>query len=57
MKAIITLFLSMGVLFAAERPNIVLMFLDDAAYSDFHPFGNPPYPTPNVEKLAAEGVR
>ena len=42
---------------AAERPNIVLMFLDDAAYSDFHPFGKPPYSTPHVEKLAAEGVR
>jgi len=42
---------------AAERPNIVLIFLDDAAYSDFHPFGKPPYPTPNVERLAAEGVR
>lgn len=42
---------------AAERPNIVLIFLDDAAYSDFHPFGKPPYATPNVERLAAEGVR
>jgi len=42
---------------AAERPNIIMMFLDDAAYSDFHPFGKPPYPTPHVEKLAAEGVR
>ncbi|MCU0748369.1 MAG: sulfatase [Akkermansiaceae bacterium] len=42
---------------AAGKPNVVLMFLDDAAYSDFHPFGNPPYPTPNVERLAAEGVR
>lgn len=42
---------------AAARPNIVLIFLDDAAYSDFHPFGNPPYPTPNVAELAAGGVR
>jgi arylsulfatase A len=42
---------------AADRPNVVLIFLDDAAYSDFHPFGKPPYATPNVEKLAAEGVR
>jgi arylsulfatase A-like enzyme len=41
---------------AAERPNIVLMFLDDAAYADFHPFGDPPYPTPHVGRLAAEGV-
>lgn len=46
-----------GSSFAAERPNIVLIFLDDAGYSDFHPFGNPPYATPNVERLAAEGVR
>jgi arylsulfatase A-like enzyme len=43
--------------FAAERPNIVLIFLDDAAYSDFHPYGKPPYATPNVERLAAEGVQ
>ena len=44
-------------LIAAEKPNIVLIFLDDAAYSDFHPFGKPPYPTPNANKLADEGVR
>ena len=41
---------------AADRPNIVLIFLDDAGYSDFQPIGKPPYPTPNVEKLASEGV-
>ena len=46
-----------GNLSAAERPNIVLILFDDAAYSDFHPFGNPPYATPHVAKLAAEGVR
>jgi arylsulfatase A-like enzyme len=60
MKALLTLALTLfahASLHAAERPNIVLIFLDDAAYSDFHPFGKPPYPTPNVEKLAAEGVR
>jgi arylsulfatase A len=60
MKAIPALLLALFVFanaHAAERPNIVLIFLDDAAYSDFHPFGNPPYATPNVEKLAAEGVR
>jgi len=42
---------------AKERPNIVIIFLDDAAYSDFRPFGNLPYATPHVERLAAEGVR
>lgn len=60
MKALLVLIITLlahASLPASERPNIVLMFLDDAGYADFHPFGNPPYPTPNVEKLAAEGVR
>jgi arylsulfatase A-like enzyme len=38
-------------------PNVVVIFLDDAGYSDFHPFGNPSYPTPNVQRLASEGAR
>jgi len=43
---------------AAERPpNIVIIFLDDAGWSDFEPFGDPPYQTPHVERLAREGMR
>ena len=42
---------------AADKPNFVIMFLDDSGWGDFHPFGDPAYPTPNVEKLAAEGRR
>lgn len=38
-------------------PNVVILFLDDSGYADFHPFGDPPYPTPNVEKLAQQGIR
>lgn len=60
MKAVIPIILTLlacVTLQARERPNIVLIFLDDAAYSDFRPFGNPPYATPHVERLAAEGVR
>ncbi|MBI4874325.1 MAG: sulfatase [Acidobacteria bacterium] len=41
---------------AGKRPpNFVLIYLDDSGYSDFHPFGNPPYQTPNVERLAGQG--
>ncbi len=36
-------------------PNFVLIYLDDSGWADFHPFGNPPYKTPNVERLAGEG--
>lgn len=41
----------------APKPNVVIIFLDDAGYADFHPFGDPPYPTPNVESLAEQGVQ
>lgn len=38
-----------------RKPNIVVMFLDDSGWSDFRPFGQTNYPTPNVERLAARG--
>jgi len=38
-----------------RRPNFVVIFLDDAGWADFRPFGRPSYPTPNVERLASEG--
>lgn len=41
----------------AAKPNIILFFLDDSGWSDFQPFGDPAYKTPNVEKLAEEGCR
>ena len=40
---------------ARTKPNIVIIFLDDSGYADFRPFGQPPYPTPNVERLAKQG--
>src|ERR1051326_8836210 len=40
-----------------RQPNFVLIFLDDSGWSDFHPFGNPNYATPNVERLASQGCR
>ncbi len=38
-----------------KRPNIVLIFLDDSGWSDFEPFGQHEYHTPNVNRLASEG--
>jgi len=38
-------------------PNFVLIFLDDSGWADFHPFGDPTYKTPNVERLASEGCQ
>jgi arylsulfatase A len=39
-----------------KQPNIVIVFLDDSGYSDFSPFGQNKIITPNVQKLADEGV-
>jgi len=51
----VTIFLGMGE--ASARPNVVIVFLDDSGWSDFHPFGDPPYETPHVQRLAEEGCR
>ncbi len=40
-----------------QKPNFVIIFLDDSGYADFHPFSDPAYKTPNVAQLAQEGTR
>ncbi|WP_167619671.1 sulfatase [Maribellus sediminis] len=39
-----------------QKPNIVIIFLDDSGYSDFSPFGQQKIETPNVNTLAQEGI-
>src|SRR5678815_4142608 len=41
---------------AAKWPNIVIIMADDLGFSDIGPYGSE-IPTPNLDKLAAEGVR
>ncbi|MCA9236222.1 MAG: sulfatase [Planctomycetales bacterium] len=36
-------------------PNLVVIFIDDMGYADVGPFGCETYPTPNLDRLAAEG--
>jgi arylsulfatase len=38
-------------------PNIVLIFCDDVGYADVGCFGATGHPTPNLDRMAAEGVR
>jgi arylsulfatase A-like enzyme len=42
---------------AARRPNIVLIFCDDLGYADLSCSGAKGYKTPNLDKLARQGVR
>ncbi|WP_297086655.1 sulfatase [uncultured Draconibacterium sp.] len=39
-----------------QKPNIVLLFSDDAGYGDFGFQGSKTFKTPNLDKLATEGV-
>jgi arylsulfatase A-like enzyme len=38
------------------RPNFVIIFSDDAGYADFGFTGSQSYPTPNLDKFAAENT-
>lgn len=42
---------------AAAPPNIVVVFADDLGYADVGCFGAKGYATPNIDRLAAEGIR
>ena len=40
-----------------KRPNVVLILMDDLGWTDLACYGSKFYRTPNVDKLAAEGMR
>ena len=43
-------------LFAQKRPNIILILSDDSGYADFGFHGSKIMKTPNLDKLATQGV-
>lgn len=42
---------------ASERPNVVFLLVDDLGWGDFGCYGAEFVETPNIDKLAAEGMR
>ena len=44
---------------AAEepKPNVVIIFIDDLGYADIGPFGATKQKTPNLDRMAAEGMK
>src|SRR5690606_10723594 len=41
---------------AVDRPNLVLIIADDMAWDDCGAYGHPFIRTPNIDRLAREGV-
>jgi Sulfatase len=41
----------------ARRPNILFILADDLGYGDLSCYGRPDYQTPNLDRLASQGVR
>jgi arylsulfatase A-like enzyme len=58
LAAALTLICSLS-LYAAEarKPNIVFILADDLGYTDVACFGSKYYETPNIDRLAADGMR
>ena len=41
----------------SSTPNVVIIFLDDVGYGDLGTFGHPTIRTPNMDRLAGQGVK
>lgn len=57
MRLLCCLLLPAGAVSAAERPSYVLILADDLGWRDLGVYGSTYYETPNIDRLAAEGVR
>jgi arylsulfatase A len=55
--ALVSGFLANGYAAEANRPNIVFFLIDDLGWADVGCFGSKYYQTPNIDRLAKEGMR
>ena len=60
MKTMLILLAVLGVLVSAQaetKPNVVIIFIDDLGYADIGPFGATKQRTPNLDRMAREGMK
>lgn len=41
----------------AQKPNVIIIFCDDLGYGDIGPFGAQHHQTPNLNRMASEGIK
>lgn len=56
-KTLLLSLLLAPLLSASNKPNIVLIMTDDAGWECFGPYGAEDYQTPNIDRLAEQGVK
>ena len=56
-KILLFTFLLSTSLFAADKPNIILIMIDDMGYECLGTYGGTSYKTPNMDKLAKDGLK
>ena len=54
---LITLFTCCSIVHAEQRPNIILIFIDDLGWKDIGCYGNDFVETPHIDALANTGIR
>lgn len=57
LTALLFLFITLIGFAARDKPNFILIFADDQGYQDIGAFGSPNISTPNLDRMAAEGMR
>jgi uncharacterized sulfatase len=54
---LLALFLAPVTLLAAQRPNFLFVLIDDMGYADLSCYGQKAIETPNIDRMAKEGIR
>ena len=54
---VVVLLAALAPLLAAEKPNVIVIMADDLGYGDISANGATALKTPNIDRLAAEGLR
>lgn len=55
-SVVMVMALATTLLQAAEKPNVVIIYGDDVGYSDVGVYGSKLIPTPNIDRLASQGL-